>query len=228
MKRLDEQTIETWVADAFNGVFLSIQEYLGVETDDEAAYWFSGSMLESLQSQVVEEFKSYADHEADLSDETKSTGPSNAYLAWLERMERGFAELECVEELNKLDPEAALLFLRMRSDDENEMIDIVTKQFPVASGLYKFCTERHSGQSSRLYQIGSCLHLPPVLYRNHHDFDSEEPPEELSSCDEHGGDRHVYNLLCEWERGGWSKVDGNAKPGDPLDPWMNDYNKDIF
>ena len=110
---------------------------------------------------------------------------------------------ESVVELDELDPETALGILCF-DYDEDEGPDIRGLQFNVAVGLYFFCHHYHGGQFTRLYQIGSCMGQPPILF----------DPGAIGDIDEaEEGDQFAYALLENWWNAHGEEFDDSLKGG---------------
>jgi len=124
-----------------------------------------------------------------------------------------YKELQ-TKELEELEitPETCLAYLRVDQPEEDEGECIRGKQFAIAHALYQFCCDWHGGQSSRLYQILSCMHLPPIRF---------EPSRGDWSLED--DDQIVYDKLEEWVRDADTReVNARAVVGDPLKPQLDE------
>ena len=135
------------------------------------------------------------------------------------------ADLLCCEDVMALDylesPEHCLAYLWADSDDESEHQKMIELQFPIAAGLYEFCAQYHSGQSDRLYQIMSCMHLDPIGYDPgpNYTLDTETALEDM---DENWDDRYVFDTLVADYNTTQPPKTRRAVPGNPLEPLLDE------
>jgi hypothetical protein len=95
-------------------------------------------------------------------------------------------KLEGVWDLMTLTPQQAIEIMRLKSDDEDIHWKLREIQFPIAFGLYTFCSAWHGGQSSELYAIMSELVSVNQL---------GNVPDELEE-----DDRYVYDMLETYQK----------------------------
>lgn len=136
-----------------------------------------------------------------------------AYIETLKQELLDAEDCRITDDIHEFNPEKALAYLWPDSEDEAEHDQLVSQQFPIAAGLYQFCCDYHGGQETRLYQILSCLHCDPVMYKPSISGELEED------------DQEVYDALERWYKKhlageyGW---DDSLKTGHPLEPRVED------